>query len=62
MSEMSPKKRREIASLGGKARAKLLSPERQSEIGRKAVQARWKKYYATQYAAQKANLDTNSGN
>lgn len=28
---------------GGKARAKQLSPERRSEIARKAVQARWQK-------------------
>jgi general stress protein YciG len=28
---------------GGKARAKQLSPERRSEIARKAVQARWDK-------------------
>lgn len=28
---------------GGKARAEKLSPERRSEIARKAAQARWKK-------------------
>ena len=31
------------ASMGGKARAKALSVERKSEIGREAVQARWRK-------------------
>ena len=31
---------------GGKARAAALSPERQSEIGRKAIAARWAKYRA----------------
>ena len=31
---------------GGKARAEKLSPEELSEQGRKAVEARWAKYYA----------------
>jgi hypothetical protein len=31
---------------GGKARAEKLSAEELSEQGRKAVQARWAKYYA----------------
>jgi len=30
-----------FASLGGKARAKKLSPERRSEIARAAARARW---------------------
>jgi len=34
------------ASKGGKARAKKLSAKRRSEIARKAVNARWKKYRA----------------
>jgi hypothetical protein len=29
--------------IGGKARAEKLTPERRSEIARKAVAARWKK-------------------
>jgi general stress protein YciG len=32
-----------LGSLGGKARAKNLTPERLSEIGRKAIAARWAK-------------------
>ena len=32
---------------GGKARAKKLSKERLSEIGRKAVEARWRKHRET---------------
>ena len=35
--------REELARAGGKARAKSLSPERASQIGRKAAKARWKK-------------------
>jgi hypothetical protein len=31
-------------SKGGKLRAEKLSPEKRSEIARKAVQARWAKY------------------
>ena len=34
------------ASKGGKARAKKLSAKRRSEIARKAIAARWKKYRA----------------
>ncbi len=34
---------REMASLGGKARAKKLTAEQRSEAARKAVQARWQK-------------------
>lgn len=30
-----------LGSLGGKARAKRLSPERRREIARKAIQIRW---------------------
>jgi hypothetical protein len=30
-----------FASLGGKARAKKLTPEQRREIARKAIQARW---------------------
>jgi hypothetical protein len=33
----------EVASLGGIARAKSLSPEERSEIGRRAVETRWEK-------------------
>src|SRR3712207_767203 len=33
----------ELASKGGKARAKALSPEQRKEIARKAVEARWAK-------------------
>lgn len=32
------------ASKGGKARAAKLSPRKRSQIARRAVQARWKKY------------------
>jgi general stress protein YciG len=34
---------REVASLGGKARAKNMSKERRSESARKAALVRWKK-------------------
>jgi len=34
---------REMASMGGKARAKALSPARRLEIARKAAAARWPK-------------------
>ena len=34
---------REMASLGGKARAKKLSSKRRKEIGQKAIAARWSK-------------------
>jgi hypothetical protein len=37
---------RELASIGGQSRARKLSAERLSQIGRKAVRARWAKYYA----------------
>ncbi len=44
---MPPKKKDSyavaFAKKGAKARAEQLSPERRSEIARKAVQARWKK-------------------
>jgi hypothetical protein len=39
---------RELAALGGRSRARKLSRERLSQIGRKAVRARWAKYYAKQ--------------
>jgi hypothetical protein len=39
---------RELASIGGRSRARKLSKERLSQIGRKAVRARWAKYYAKQ--------------
>jgi hypothetical protein len=39
---------RELASIGGHSRARKLSKERLSQIGRKAVRARWAKYYAKQ--------------
>lgn len=32
-----------MQSMGGKARAKALSPERRKEIARKAIKARWDK-------------------
>ncbi len=38
----------EFARLGGKARAKKLTPEERSEAARKAVQARWAKVKAEQ--------------
>ena len=34
----------ELASLGGKARAKKLSKKRQVEIAKKAINARWEKH------------------
>jgi len=34
---------KEVASIGGKARAFKLTKERRSEIARHAIQARWKK-------------------
>ena len=34
-----------MASLGGKARAASLTPEQRSKSARKAIRARWKKYY-----------------
>ncbi len=36
-----------FASLGGKARAKKLTPEQRREIARKAVEARWARVKAT---------------
>lgn len=36
----------ESGRVGGKARAAKLTPERRSEIARKAAQARWAKYHA----------------
>jgi hypothetical protein len=41
----------EMASLGGKARAKSLTVEQLSEQGRRAVQARWEKYRAAKAAS-----------
>lgn len=38
------KPRNTIQSKGGKARAKAITPERASAIGRKAARARWKKH------------------
>jgi hypothetical protein len=38
---------------GGKARAEKLSPEELSEQGRKAVEARWAKYYAEKAEEEK---------
>ena len=38
------------ARSGGKARAKALSPARRSEIARKAVAARWKKWRSKRIA------------
>jgi hypothetical protein len=34
---------REMASLGGKARAKKLTKQQRKEIGQKAIAARWSK-------------------
>jgi hypothetical protein len=39
-----------LGSLGGKARARKLSPERRREIARKAIEARW----ARQRSAKRA--------
>lgn len=33
----------EVASIGGEARARALTPERRKEIARKAAQTRWKR-------------------
>jgi hypothetical protein len=35
-----------LASMGGKALAKKMTPEQRSESARKAVNARWEKYRA----------------
>jgi hypothetical protein len=37
----------EISSLGGKARAEALTPERRQQIARTAVNARWRKHKST---------------
>jgi len=42
-SNMSPTQARRLARIGAVARAKALSPERRSDIARKAVKARWAK-------------------
>ena len=39
-----------FASLGGKARAKKLTPEQRREIARKAVEARWARAKAGKHA------------
>jgi hypothetical protein len=39
---------KQMAALGGKARAAKLSKERQSQIGRQAINARWKKHRKAQ--------------
>jgi hypothetical protein len=39
---------REMGRRGGKARARKLTAKQRSEIARKAVQARWKKWHARQ--------------
>lgn len=44
LQAVSIKRRREIASLGGHARVKNTTPERRSEIAKKAVETRWKNY------------------
>jgi hypothetical protein len=44
-----------FASLGGKARAKKLTPEQRREIARKAIQARW-----ARLKAKKKSLDASS--
>lgn len=36
----------ELSSAGGRARAAALSPKQRSDAARKAVEARWEKYYA----------------
>ena len=43
-AKKGPKKSMQsLAKLGGMARKKTLSPERRSEIAKKAAQARWEK-------------------
>jgi hypothetical protein len=46
--------------LGGRARAKALSPERRREIARKANRARWANKTATQRRAQTAKARASS--
>lgn len=45
-----------LGSLGGKARAKKLSPERRREIARKAIETRW----ARQKSVKKSQTSPNS--
>ena len=42
---------RGVGKKGGLARAKNLTPEQQSAIGKKAARARWKKYRQAKKAA-----------
>ncbi len=44
----------EFSSRGGKARAKKLSKERLSEIGREAMKSRWDRYRAQKAAEKEA--------
>jgi hypothetical protein len=46
--ELTPDLMRRRARMGGYARAKRLSPERLSEIGRNAINARWRRYREAQ--------------
>jgi hypothetical protein len=44
-----------LGSLGGKARAKKLSPERRREIARKAIEARWARRKSTKKQGPQAS-------
>jgi hypothetical protein len=39
--------KRQFASSGGKARAKAMSKPERSEVAKRAIRARWDKYYKT---------------
>lgn len=43
MKKKKPVTVKDLAAMGGKARAKALSKERRAEIARNAVQKRWEK-------------------
>lgn len=43
MKTKKPRTVKQLASMGGNARARKLTKKRQSEIGRNAANARWKK-------------------
>jgi hypothetical protein len=43
MTKMTPEQRSAVASLGGKAAAKKVDPERKTAIAKAAVAARWAK-------------------
>jgi hypothetical protein len=52
---------RRQGSIGGKKRNAQLSPEERSEIGRKAVQARWAKVREAASAATRKSEKTKRG-